>query len=452
MDLYGKKTLWSFMDEEQRNITQSPTNLSFKAHPMTPILENDPQMSPARPSSASMISLTPSTPDSPWTLSPLHPTPSPPLFYHCLASLHRHDGNVFSIAISKGLVFTGSESHRIRLWRQPDCTERGHISASSSEVRAMLATGSTLFTTHKDRKIRIWSVSLSDHLKYRKVTTLPEKKAPLISFSKAQPRQKHKDTISCIAYYHAEGLLYTGSWDKTVKVWSLSEKKCVDSFVAHDDYINSIVVNQEDGFLFTASSDGSIKIWRRVYGETSHTLTMSLRFQPSPVNALALSSSHSSCFLYSGSSDGFVNYWEKEALSGRYNHSGFLQGHRFAVLCLATIEKLVFSGSEDTTIRVWRRAEASGFHSCLAVVEGHRGPVKCLAACLEMEKVVRGVLVYSASLDRMVKVWRIKMFGEEKSVGMNEAEKMELNKKLLEYETSPVLSPSWVERKLHGLH
>ncbi|MGV7989179.1 WD40 repeat domain-containing protein, partial [Mycobacterium kansasii] len=38
---------------------------------------------------------------------------------------------------------------------------------------------------------------------------------------------------------------------------------------------------------------------------------MTLRFESSPVNALALSSSCNTCYLYSGSSDGYVNFWEK---------------------------------------------------------------------------------------------------------------------------------------------
>jgi WD40 repeat protein len=252
-----------------------------------------------------------------------------------------------------------------------------------------------------------------------------------------------------MAYYHAEGLLYTGSYDKTVKVWRVSDKKCVDSFVAHEDSVNALLVNQDDGCVFTCSVDGSVKIWRRVYRENSHTLTMTLKFQQSPVNALALSSYFNNCFLYSGSSDGTINFWEKEKFSGRFNHGGFLQGHRFAVLCLVAIEKLLFSGSEDTTIRVWRREEGSYFHECLAVLDGHRGPVRCLAACLEMEKVVMGFLVYSASLDQTFKVWRVKVLPEEKRY-LDYREVSDSRSKVMEYEMSPVLSPSWVKKKLKG--
>lgn len=338
------------------------------------------------------------------------------------------------------------------MWRPPECIERGHLKTSSGDVRAILAYGNLLFTTHKDCKVRIWCTSFSENFRAKKISTLPRRRSFLL-LPRGNPEQ-HKDCISCLAYYHAEGLLYTGSWDKTVKAWRVSDQRCVDSFVAHEDVINAIVVNQEDGCLFTSSSDGSVKIWRRVYGERSHSLTMTLKFQPSPVNALALNSSLSSCYLYSGSSDGIINFWEKEQGSGRFNHGGFLQGHRFSVLCLVALEGLVISGSEDTTIRVWKREEGSSFHACLAVLDGHRGPVRCLAACLEMEKIVMGFLVYSASLDETFKVWRVKVFPGEKAKEEDiiAIRRSDSHSKVMEYEMSPVLSPSWVEKKRQGEH
>ncbi|XP_068638321.1 protein JINGUBANG-like [Aristolochia californica] len=450
MDFYGKKTVWSFIDEQPRTL-QTPSQLSLRPAPHQPLPESDIPLSPARLSSASPFA--PSSPESPWALSPLCASPSPSLLYHCIASLHRLDGGIYSIAISKGMVFTGSASRRVRVWRQPECLERGHLKTSSGNIGAILAFNNMLFTAHKDHKIRVWSVSLSERLTSKKLATLP-RRTTLLPFMRTQPQhQQHKDTISCLAYYHAEGLLYSASWDKTVKTWRVADKRCVDSFVAHDERINSIVVNQDDGFVFTGSSDGSIKIWRRMCGDISHTLTMTLKFQPSPVNALALSTFRGSCFLYSGSSDGLVNFWEKESIFGRYHHGGFLQGHRFGVLCLTAIDKLIFSGSEDTTIRVWSREDGSSFHVCLAVIEGHRGPVKCLAACVEIEKVFMGFLVYSASLDRTVKVWRIKVLAGSEKATAEDTEDEDVHKNMMvDHEMSPVLSPSWMEKKLQGIH
>ncbi|KAL5575194.1 hypothetical protein UlMin_016893 [Ulmus minor] len=461
MEFHGERNLWTFMDEERKSINL-PRRLSFGNNGHHHHHQNSPEpgmhFTPTRQSAASATSIPqrPMSPEraqaeTPWTLSPVRTSPTQPLLYHCIASLHRHEGNIFTIALSKDFIFTGSESSRIHAWKQPDCTEMGYIKANSGQVRAIFAYGKMLFTTHGDFKIRVWDVSCTESFKPKKMATLPQRN-PLMLFSKNKNTQQHREYISCIAYNHDDRLLYTGSWDKTVKAWKVNEKRCVDSFIAHEGHINAIVINHEDGCVFTCSSDGSVKIWRRVFGESSHILTMTLKFQLSPVNALALSlSPGSSCLLYSGSSDGIINFWEKEKTSGRYNHGGFMQGHHFAVLCLVAIGELVFSGSEDATIRVWRREEGNCFHACLAVIEGHHGPVRCLAVSLETENAVKGLLIYSASLDQTFKVWRVKVFPSEKSV---------LDEPVIDQQReiaddmspvlSPVLSPSWVEKKLQG--
>ncbi|CAK9161514.1 unnamed protein product [Ilex paraguariensis] len=446
MDFGEEKNLWIFMDEERKNINL-PRRLSFGNH------ESDSHFTSARTScaSAAPFPLWPTSPETPWTRSPMRTSPTPSLLYHCVASLHRNEGNIFSITVSKDFIFTGSESSRIHAWKQPDCTEMGYIKAKSGEIRAILAKGKLLFTTHGDYKIRVWDVSLTESFRPKKITTLPRRRS-FFSYPRKNIHQ-HKDYISCIAYNYAENLLYTGSWDKTVKAWKISGRQCVDSFVAHEGHVNAIVINQEDGCVFTCSSDGTVKIWRRVFGESSHILTMTLKFQPSPVNTLAFSLSPSGCFLYSGSSDGLINFWEKGKMSGRYNHGGFLQGHHFAVLCLVSIGDLVLSGSEDATIRVWRREEGNSFHSCLAVIDGHHGPVRCLAASLETMDIVIGLLVYSTSLDQTFKVWRVKVYpsetmNSEKSKSVENDQQSEI----LECEMNPVLSPSWVEKKIQGSH
>ncbi|KAJ3694529.1 hypothetical protein LUZ60_010009 [Juncus effusus] len=432
--------------------------------------------SPAEPRRLSLSRLS-SGSASPWTLSPLHHTAqnldcknslpssnSPSILHHCLATLHRLEGNVHSVSISSNLVFTASDSGRVRVWGLRDCLDRGYINISHKRghVIAMLVHGARVYTAHLDRRVRVWGVTTDTdngldpdmtRIQSKKIASLPPKSyvssfLPPFLGKSYKKREFHKDAITCMTLYNGEGLLYTGSRDGMVKAWKVSEQRCTNTFIAHEGQINTMLINQDDGCLFTASSDGSVKTWRRVYGDSLHTLIMVLRFQPSPVNALALCRSATSCYLYSGCSDGYVNIWEKEAVSGRFNHAGFLQGHRFAVLCLeAVADRVVLSGSEDTTIRVWKREKGTGFHTCLAVMEGHRGPVRCMAVSVETEVEGLGFMVYSASLDRMVKVWRVKVLEKENGDEGKEEENEE-DEKEAEFEMNPVLSPLWVEKKL----
>lgn len=449
MEFPEKVTLWSFFVQDNNGSIDNPSLGELSSADLQKSPEHEPGNIPCPTSSGSknLAPVRPMSPETPWILSPVRSSLSLPLLYQCLASLHRHEGIILSLALSKHLIFTGTKSRRIHAWKQPTCTKWGRIRASSGEVRAVLAHGQILFTAHGDCRVRAWGFTARESFQPRKMATIPRRNSFLV-FPMKSPSQ-HKDRISCLAYSHDEKLLYTGSWDKTVKAWNIAENRCEDSFVAHEGPINGMVINQEDGCVFTCSSDGSVKIWRRVFGESSHILTMTLKFQLSPINALALSQSPSSCILYSGSSDGLINFWEKENTSGRFNHGGFLQGHRFAILCLAAVADLVLSGSEDSTIRVWRREEMNCLHSCLTVIEGHHGPVRCLVATLEKESSVEGLLVYSTSLDQTLKVWRVRVYQKEE-MSLENPNRDDQKTNGLNFDTSPVLSPSWVVKKLQN--
>lgn len=126
----------------------------------------------------------------------------------------------------------------------------GQIRRNSSHIT--LAYGRFLFTAHSDSKIRVWNVSETDkYFKPKKAITLPQKRT-IFMYPRKKNINQHKDSISCIAYDVADKLLICtrvlGSWDKTVTVWKVSDKICVDSFLAHKGQVNTaIAINQQDG-------------------------------------------------------------------------------------------------------------------------------------------------------------------------------------------------------------
>ncbi|XP_062233055.1 protein JINGUBANG-like [Phragmites australis] len=486
---FGRRKSFSFFEEDRKARPGAHTPVhQYYARARSPTLE---AAEPARLSMSSVPGVEvpmagPTGGCSPWVQSPLHGRlrfpPSPAAIYHCLAALHRLDGDVHALAVARGVLFTASDSGRVRAWAAPGCFNRGYLDVGRGRVPALAACGGTLVTSHsRDHHVRVWTVcaaAVCDHIRAKKAATLPAKGGlSLLPFGKKRPHH-HRDTVSCLVIHAVAGLLYTGSHDHTVKVWKLSDGSCVDSFVAHDESINAMVVNEADGCIFTGSADGTVKMWRRVYGGTTHALIIVLRSELSPVNALTLCHAASGatrrCFLYAGSSDGYVNVWDKEATAGRPVHAGYLKGHRLAVFCLASGcgGRVVVSGSEDATMRVWRREGKGGgaSHTCLAVIEGHRGPVRCLAVGGgEAGEVEGGMVVYSAGLDKSVKVWRIRVVGkeeeddEEDDDGEEDAEAemmagkvdgdairddVEDNEEELVGPT-PVLSPVWVEKRRH---
>ncbi|CAK7329771.1 unnamed protein product [Dovyalis caffra] len=348
---------------------------------------------------------------SPWILpSPInHKFPNNGL----IGSLAREEGHVYSLAASGDLLYTGSDSKNIRVWK--NLKEFAGFKSNSGLVKAVVIYGDKIFTGHQDGKIRVWRVSSRNPSAYKRVGTLPTLKDYVKSSVNPKNyvevrrhrnvlRIKHFDAVSCLSLNEDRGLLYSGSWDKTLKVWRISDYKCLESINAHDDAINSVVTGF-DSLVFTGSADGRVKVWRReLQGRgTKHFLVQTLLKQENAVTALAVN--HESAVVYCGSSDGLVNFWEREK---HLSHVGVLRGHKMAVLCLASAGNLVFSGSADKSICVWRR-EADGVHTCLSVLAGHGGPVKCLAVeeDEESDKADQRWIVYSGSLDKSVKVWRV---------------------------------------------
>ncbi|KAF8393409.1 hypothetical protein HHK36_021653 [Tetracentron sinense] len=380
----------------------------------TPAYYDQNPMSP----DSSPINMSPWNQTSPYAKSPWS-TSSPINQFHenfppngLIGSLFREEGHIYSLAATGDLLYTGSDSKNIRVWKSQK--EFSGFKSNSGLVKAIVISGEKIFTGHQDGKIRVWKVSSKDPSIHKRLGTLPTLKDFIKSSVNPSNyvhvrrrrnvvRIKHFDAVSSLSLNEDQGLLYSSSWDKTVKVWRISDSKCLESISAHDDAVNSVVAGF-DGLIFTGSADGSVKIWRReLQGKgTKHCFIQTLLKQDCAVTALAVNPSAS--VVYCGSSDGLVNFWERE---NHLSHGGVLRGHKLAVLCLAAAGSLVFSGSADKTICVWRRE--SGAHTCLSVLTGHTGPVKCLAVEEDHESVNRDQpwILYSGSLDKSVKVWRV---------------------------------------------
>ncbi|XP_022772817.1 protein JINGUBANG-like [Durio zibethinus] len=341
-----------------------------------------------------------------------------------IGSLEREEGHIYSLAASKDLLYTGSDSKNIRVWK--NLKEFTAFKSNSGLVKAIVISGERIFTGHQDGKIRVWKISPKNPSVHKRAGTLPTLKDILKSSIKPsnyvevkRKRSlwiKHSDAVSCLSLNEEQGLLYSASWDRTFKVWRISDSKCIESIHAHDDAVNS-VVSSLGGMVFTGSADGTVKVWNRpeqVRKGTKHTLAQTLLQQECAVTALAINTPGS--VLYCGSSDGLINFWELEK---QLSHGGVLKGHKLAILCLETAGNLVFSGSADKTICVWRRD--GNIHTCLSVLTGHTGPVKCLAVEKDQEsgKEQRWI-VYSGSLDKSVKVWSVSEFAQVAEMQQNQ--------------------------------
>ncbi|KAK4741360.1 hypothetical protein SAY87_024948 [Trapa incisa] len=414
-------------------------------------------------SSASSLSSQSSLPSVPSLTSQPPRSPPPPMSsaaaaHHFCVATFKGQSYVSSLAlVSKSLLSAYSDGE-VRSWsRHPlddnrqtrihDCRINDNIVAEAgSAVKCIVAVGDMLITAHQDHKIRVWKVddrrgrerdrSADHHQIYRFEAALPtlgDRLTRVFSAKNYVEVRRHKkcswvhhvDAVSALALSHDGALLYSISWDRSLKVWRTSDFKCLESInKAHDDAINAVVVSpRPDGLVYTGSADTKIKVWarlqRRPEGD-AHSLVAALEKHRSAVNALALSGDGR--VLYSGACDRSVLVWEREGNGGGMADGaahmvvvGALRGHGDAILCLAVVCDLVISGSADKTVRVWRRDRGPRSYSCLAVLVGHTRPVKCVAATATAtttsgdgdESSRRSYMVYSGGLDCSVKVWQV---------------------------------------------
>ena len=379
-------------------------------------------------------------PSSPFAKSPWTKSSSPMGLPQngLIGSMVREEGHVYSLAATGNLLYTGSDSKNIRVWK--NLKAYSGFKSNSGLVKAIVISGEKIFTGHQDGKIRVWRVSPKNPKLHKRIGSLPTFKDFLKSSinpknyvkvrrKRSVLRIKHFDAVSCLSLDQDQGLLYSGSWDKTLKVWRISDSKCLESIRAHDDAINAVVAGFA-GLVFTGSADGTVKVWhRQLHGKgTKHLFLQTLLNQETAITSLAVNTE--GAIIYCGSSDGLVNFWEREK---HLKHGGVLRGHKHAVLCLATAGNLVFSGSADKSICVWRRE--GGVHTCLSVLTGHTGPVKCLAVEEDQESTQgdQRWIVYSGSLDKSVKIWRV----SEQAPDIQQMRLMAQN-----YVPSPLSSPA----------
>ncbi|KAG6383286.1 hypothetical protein SASPL_156967 [Salvia splendens] len=312
------------------------------------------------------------------------PPSTPPLRHQCVATLKGHTSYISALAVAGGHLFTGSSSGQIHrtslnsLSHHQTLPDEAMTSAGDGAVKALVASSDKFITAHQDHKIRVWRVdNATGNQRITQLATLPTLSDRAITLllprnhvrvrrHKTSTWVHHIDAVSALALSRDERLLYSVSWDRTLKIWRTADFKCLESVAdAHDDAVNAIALSG-DGAIYTGSSDGKIK---------DYSLDATLMKHKAGINALSMSAD--GVVLYSGASDALICSWKSDG-SGGMAAVAALRGHGKAVLCLAAAaDHVVCSGSADQTVRVWRGNGKSSYE-CLAILEGHRGPIKCI--------------------------------------------------------------------------
>ncbi|MDP6587357.1 MAG: WD40 repeat domain-containing protein, partial [Anaerolineales bacterium] len=120
------------------------------------------------------------------------------------------------------------------------------------------------------------------------------------------------------------GMLASGSYDKTIKLWDISMVNCVRTLEGHTGWVESVVFNK-DGLLASGSRDNTIKLW----DVATMTCVGTLEGHPAPVWSVAFSPDGK--LLGSGSGDRTIKLWDTSTMTC----VGTLEGYTDAVYSVA---------------------------------------------------------------------------------------------------------------------
>ncbi|KZT71268.1 phospholipase A-2-activating protein [Daedalea quercina L-15889] len=162
----------------------------------------------------------------------------------------------------------------------------------------------------------------------------------------------HLDNV-CALDSTPDGLIVSGSWDRTAKVWK--DFKLLYDLVGHQQSVWAVLAVDSQQFL-TGSADNTIKLWNQ------HKNIRTYTGHKQAVRGLAL---YTDIGFASCSNDSEINIWTME---GDIIHT--LTGHTSFVYSISVLENGdIVSGGEDRTVRIWKDGvlEQSIVHPAISV-------------------------------------------------------------------------------------
>lgn len=200
---------------------------------------------------------------------------------------HFFDLNTLSYSPDGTLIVTGGDDGKVKLWTTKNslcfATFSDHT-AKVTDLKFIPKKGNAVLSSSLDGTIRAY-----DLVKYRCFRTLQAPKltqftclsidstGDLICAGAMEPFEVyiwslrtgqlvdtlagHTAPISCVSFAHQGSLLATGSWDHTVRVWDIFEKKGIIDTLSHSSEVVSLDFHPNNKDLVTSTLSGQMYIW-----------------------------------------------------------------------------------------------------------------------------------------------------------------------------------------------
>ncbi|KAI3656639.1 hypothetical protein MP638_007413 [Amoeboaphelidium occidentale] len=196
---------------------------------------------------------------------------------------HTNYGQLLTIQVLNGIVFTGSSLGEVARWNLSDYSLYS-LQKRSINVRATAAWKNYLISGCDDGKIRVYDSESSNIL-------------PVITLTGNQ------EFVFCLHVY--ENYLFSGGTDNLIMQWNLNNMTMMKIFYGHLNYVSGLA--SDSTFLYSGGYDKVVRKWNISSGSelavfSGHT---------DAVLAVYVSND----LLFSGSKNGLIKVWNKDGFS-----------------------------------------------------------------------------------------------------------------------------------------